>query len=84
MNKLGRPKMKRRIAIAILIGVFISVLLVFPPLQFLGFPGILAVMWIWGPHGPAPDIAALTVMLAVNASVYSLIILGVLSLRANP
>jgi hypothetical protein len=48
-------------------------------LEFLEALGIIAVMLVWGPHGPAPDILSLALVWAVNAVVYSLVALAVLS-----
>jgi hypothetical protein len=71
--------MKKRIAIAIAVGILLPTLPLFLGIQLLAAPGILAVMFIWGPHGPVPsDIVAIAVPLVVNAVVYGLITLGVL------
>jgi len=80
--------MKARLIIAMAVGAFISiVLLAMPSVRhgsdawgYLGAPGIVAIMLIWGPHGPVPsDILALALVWAVNAIVYSLVALGILT-----
>jgi hypothetical protein len=78
--------MKTRILIAIAVGAFISVLLALlgaatsMSWQYLMAPGIMAVMLIWGPHGPAPsDAIVLAVVVSVNAIVYGLITFGLVN-----
>jgi len=41
--------------------------------QVFELPGIIAMMLVWGPHGPAPDVLSLALLWAVNAIVYGLV-----------
>jgi hypothetical protein len=81
--------MKLRIAVAIIVGLSISVLLAalqaelrMGLLEYLQAPGVIAIMLMWGPHGPVPvpDIVVDAIGIGVNAVVYSLITLGVFRL----
>jgi hypothetical protein len=77
--------MKSRIAIAISIGIIISVLFTALNLQlgdthftYLLFPGYIAIVLLWGPHGGAvPELVSQVVMIGVNAVVYGLITFGI-------
>jgi hypothetical protein len=77
--------MKSRIAIAISIGIIISVLLTAlniqlgdTPFTYLLFPGYIAIVLLWGPHGGAvAELVSQAVMMGVNAIVYGLIIFGI-------
>ena len=79
--------MKRRHIIAIAIGALVSMILLAIPSgrhgtsawAYLEAPGIIAIMLVWGPHGPAPDILSLAVAWAVNAILYGVVALAVLS-----
>jgi hypothetical protein len=80
--------MRRRLVIAMAIGALASILLLAIMLlipgseapQYLGTPGIITAMLVWGPHGPVPsDILFMALVLAVNAIVYGLAVLGILS-----
>ena len=78
--------MKTRMAIAIAAGALISVLLLLLgnatsslPWAYLTAPGVMAIMLIWGPHGPVPsDAIAFAVVMSVNAIVYGLIFFALL------
>jgi hypothetical protein len=76
--------MKGRHIIAIAIGALISIILLILPLPgswtfYLGTPGIIT-MLVLGPHGPVgADIVGMAIVLVVNAIVYSLVALAVLS-----
>lgn len=81
--------MRPRLIIAMAIGAFISMMLLlatawlFPGIrpwaEVLEVPGIIVIMLVWGPHGPAPDILSLAVVWAVNATVYGLVALAVVN-----
>ncbi|MBR1125338.1 hypothetical protein JQ628_27715 [Bradyrhizobium lablabi] len=76
--------MKRRNIIAMAIGIFFSMILLaiawqMPGgiLDFLQAPGIIAIMLLFGPHGPvSSDILALAIAGAVNAIAYGLLALA--------
>jgi hypothetical protein len=79
--------MKRRIAIAISIGIIISVLFTAlnmqlgdTPSTYLLFPGYSAIVLLWGPHGgTVPELVSQAVIIGVNAVVYGLIAFGILT-----
>ena len=80
--------MRPRLIIAMAIGTLTSMILLavtalIPSsraLESLEVPDIVTIMLVWGPHGPVPsDILALAIVWAVNAVVYSLVALGILS-----
>ena len=80
--------MRSRLIIAMSIGALVSIILLAitslvtggAALEYLGAPGIISIILIWGPHGPVPsDILALALVWAVNAIVYSLVALGILT-----
>lgn len=79
--------MKTRIAIAVAIGAFVSILfdildtaLHSTLLQYLALPGHIAIISIWGAHGmdSSSERIALIVGRGVDTIVYSLIAFGVL------
>ena len=84
--------MKRRHIIAMAIGALISAIFLAASVdwlspgmrglgQMLGFPGIIAVIMIWGVHGgQTSEILAAAVMWAVNAAAYGLVALAALSI----
>jgi hypothetical protein len=80
--------MKARLIIAMAIGALISMIfLAVPSLRdgtspwaSLELPGMVAALLVWGTHGiGGSDILAMAVMWAVNAAVYSLVALAVVS-----
>jgi hypothetical protein len=79
--------MKSRIAIAISMGIIISVLFTAlnmqlgdTPFTYLLLPGYVAIVVLWGPHGGAvPELVSQAVMISVNAVVYGLITFGILT-----
>ena len=80
--------MVSRIAIALVIGTITSIILAFLEataphalVHTLQAPGGITVMSLWGVHGGSvPEFLAEAVFVAVNAAVYSLIVLVVLRL----
>jgi hypothetical protein len=80
--------MKGRHIIAIAIGALISIVLLILPLPgswtfYLGAPGIIT-MLVLGPQGPVgADMSGMAVVLVVNAIVYSLVTLAVVSVFKN-
>lgn len=77
--------MKVSLIIAIAAGAFISSLLLSLTLllyaggawEVFEAPGTIAIMLVWGPHGPAPDVLSLALLWAVNAIVYSFVALAI-------
>jgi len=80
--------MASRIAIALVIGTVTSTILAFleataphASVHTLQAPGGITVMYLWGAHGGSvPEFLAEAVFVAVNAAVYSLIVLVVVRL----
>jgi hypothetical protein len=79
--------MKNRIAIAVAVGAFISILLLvanvtYPStlLRYLSLPGHIAIISIWGAHGmdSGSERIALIVGMGVNVVAYGLIALAIL------
>ena len=78
--------MEKRVAVAFFVGVFTTALLVILDVEvpsrlwgYLTAPGSIAIMLVWGAHGPVPsEILALSVGLGINTIIYTLIVLGVL------
>ena len=84
----GYIKMTSRIPIALVMGTFtaigLAILEATVPhvlLRTLQAPGGITIIYLWGAHGGiVPEFLSEAVFVAVNAAVYSLIVLGVFRL----
>jgi hypothetical protein len=74
--------MKARLAVSIAIGAGISLLILLltaafsnAPWIYLGAPGYIAIMLVWGPHSSfgIPEMVVPVIAFAINAMVYGLI-----------
>jgi hypothetical protein len=87
----GHIKMTSRIPIALIIGTFTSIVLAILEatvphvlLETLQAPGGITIIYLWGAHGgTVPDFLSEAVFVAVNAAVYSLIVLVVFRLLVD-